>query len=292
MLIGASGTLGVELAAAFAGDHVVATHHAHPRAGTVFFDALATPVANLLAGRPGGRGCAVIMAGITAIDDCARDPLGSAAVNVAGVIRLIDETRALGLVPVFISSDGVFDGSRAWWAEGDQARPILEYGRQKLAVEQYLQASGEPSLVIRLPKLMEDRPQPRGFLFGCIQALGRPGPLPCAIDQYFTPASAGDAARAIATLARGGARGLYHVAGPERLSRSELMARMAAEYARHAPVKAQLADCRLGDLPMFEPRPLDTSMRCARLARDFGIVLRPAGDACADAVRAHFLQST
>jgi dTDP-4-dehydrorhamnose reductase len=288
LLLGASGFLGPALANAFGPGGAIATHLDHPRAGSVRFDARETPVESLLAGLPARPPAAIIMLGITAIDTCARDPVGTAAVNVQGVIRVIDELRALGIVPVFVSSDGVFDGSRALWREDDVPHPILEYGRQKLAVEQYLAALPPPWLIVRPPKLLDPARNPRCMLTGWCEALGRGDRILCATDQYFTPAAAPDVAHALALLVRGRAQGLYHLGGPRRLSRRDLLDAVIAGYRSHAEPRAQVVDCSLRDIPVLEPRPLDASLDSSRFAVAFDSPFGDPGSVAAAAVEAYF----
>lgn len=266
---------------------VLATHLARPRPWSVFFDATTMDVATLWADKPAPPQTAVVMLGVTAIDNCARQPAASAQVNVQGAIRTIDRLLEAGVVPVFISSDGVFDGTRSWWREEHKASPILEYGRQKCAVEQHLAARSE-GLIVRLPKLIEDEPSSNGFLSGWIHALGQYQDMLCATDQFFTPASARDAAEAILRLVDSRARGVFHVAGRQRLSRRELLAHVVDEYSLFAHPIAKIKDCRLADLPVLEPRPVDTSMLCSRLEMQTGYQLRDAASVARAAVRTHF----
>jgi dTDP-4-dehydrorhamnose reductase len=288
LLLGASGFLGPALIEAFGPGGSVATHLRHASPGSVYFDARETPVAHLLAGLPRRPGAAIIMLGITGIDDCARDPLGTAAVNVEGVIRVIDELRSLGITPVFLSSDGVFDGSRGMWREDDLPQPILEYGRQKLAVERYLSALPPPWLIVRPTKLLDPAPNPRCMLSGWVKALGQDREVLCATDQYFTPAAAPDTARALALLVQQGAQGLYHLGGPRRLSRRELLDAVIAEYRRHAAPRARVVNCSLRDIPVLEPRPLDASLDSSRFASAFASRFTDPAAVAAAAVRAHF----
>ena len=138
VLLGASGLLGGALARTLGGRVALRTHLAHSLPGGVRFDARSSSVAELLQGRGARPQAAVVLLGITNIDACAKDPGGTAAVNVHGVTRVIRELSALGVLPVFTSSDAVFDGTRASSSEEDEARPILTYGRQKHDVERFM----------------------------------------------------------------------------------------------------------------------------------------------------------
>lgn len=288
LLLGASGFLGPALAEAFGHDGAIPTHCRHPRPGSVYFDARETRVASLLPNLPAPPEAAVIMLGITSIDDCARDPAGTAAVNVRGVIRVIDELRSLGIRPVFVSSDGVFDGNRGMWREEDAPHPILEYGRQKLAVERYLSSLPPPWLIVRPPKLLDPAYNPRCMLSGWAKAFGEEKQILCATDQFFTPAAAPDVARALALLVRQRAQGLYHLGGPRRLSRRDLLDAVLGEYRRHAEPRAKIVNCSLRDIPVLEPRPLDSSLDSSRFAQAYECQFNDPCVVAAAAARAFF----
>ena len=288
LLLGASGFLGPALLDAFGGARAVKTHCKHPVNGSRFFDARTTHISDVLAALPGKPAAAVILLGITDIDKCARDPAGSAEVNVRGIIRVIDEARALGIMPVFVSSDAVFDGSGAYWSEDDEPIPILTYGRQKLEVERHLAALPPPWIIVRLPKLISPERNARCLLSGWAEGLGRRRRILCATDQYFTPAAVPDAARAIAQLVQARAQGLYHLGGPERLSRRDLLGAVLDEYRKFEKPIAEVVDCSLRDIPVLEPRPLDTSLRSERFKADFGTSFRAAGEVARAAVQSYF----
>ena len=285
LVLGGSGFLGPALRAARPRDEFLFTHSAHPQEGSAHFDVRSSSIRELL--RIAGKRpkAALILAGVTNIDACARDPEGTRKINVEGIVRIIDELNTLGVRPVFTSSDAVFDGSRAMWREHEEVRPILTYGRQKLEVENYLAASKSPSLTVRLPKLLMEARNPRCMITGWVEALGRGEEIRCATDQFFTPASATDAAAAMLDLADGGATGLYQLGGPERLGRRELLGAVLDEYAKQRAPKARIVECSLRDIAVLEPRPLDQSMDTSRY-QALGLArLRPASEVARLSVR-------
>jgi dTDP-4-dehydrorhamnose reductase len=288
LLLGASGFLGPALHDAFGAERAVPTHFSHPGEGSLLFDARRTRVSDFVAALPAKPTAGVILLGITNIDHCAREPAASAEVNVRGVIRVIDEARALGIMPVFVSSDAVFDGSRPYWSEGDEPCPILTYGRQKVEVERHLSSLPPPWIIVRLPKLISAQRNARCFVTGWVEGLARSERILCATDQYFTPAAAPDAARAIAQLVHTGAQGLYHLGGPERLSRRALLDAVLGEYRKFTKPVAQIVECSLRDIPMLEPRPLDTSLRSDRFKADRAARFRTASETARAAVRSYF----
>lgn len=288
LVLGGSGFLGPALRRTGLGTEALYTHHDHPLAGSVPFDVRHSRVQDLLGAAPGRSTAALILLGITNVDACARDPRGTREVNVEGIICVAEELKGLGVTPVFTSSDAVFDGRHGCWTEDQAVEPVLTYGRQKLEVERYISSLPKPWLIVRLPKLLSAARNPRCMLTGWVEALGREERILCATDQYFTPADAGDAARGLVSLLNSGVSGLYHLGGPERLSRRELLEAVLQEYRKFKTPKADIVECSLRDVPVLEPRPLDTSMDSSRFAARCGRILRPASEIARLAVRDYF----
>ena len=106
---------------------------------------------------------------------CERDPAAAAAVNVpTHLLDALDRHQQRQLsssassssssstqqpLLIHISSDQVYDGSRAWWREGDVCRPINTYGRTKLAAEQLIQQRCPHHAILRSSIIYG--PQPR-----------------------------------------------------------------------------------------------------------------------------------
>ena len=70
----------------------------------------------------------------------------------------------------------------------------LEYGRQKLVVERYLEASGSLHLIIRLPKVVSSDPSSDGFFGNWIHLIESRDEILCAEDQMFSPVDVRDVA--------------------------------------------------------------------------------------------------
>ena len=122
LIIGASGFVGSRLFQVLGRGNAVPTFNCRPMDGGVAFDARTLRLADVLLKWYRGLTHAFILQGVTAIDTCARDPQGTAEINVAGTKRIIDDLLEHGVVPVFASSDAVFDDSRGLWSEVDPAR--------------------------------------------------------------------------------------------------------------------------------------------------------------------------
>jgi dTDP-4-dehydrorhamnose reductase len=288
ILLGASGLLGDALVNTL-GERVVArTYLTRATDGAIRFDVRSDSLSELIRTLPVHPDVALILLGVTNIDACARDPIGTARTNVEGIVRAVRDLDALRIQPVFASTDGVFEGGHAFWSEFDEPRPILTYGRQKVEVERFLTSRPRPFITIRLPKLLATVPDDSCILTQWVRKLGSRETIRCATDQFFTPAAAADAARAIVDLIDAGEHGLYHLGGPQRLSRRELLEATIDEYRRFGDVTAAIVDCSLRDIPVVEPRPLDTSLDSSRFRARIGERFRPAAEIARLAVRGHF----
>jgi dTDP-4-dehydrorhamnose reductase len=158
---------------------------------------------------------------------------------------------------LFTSTDLVFDGTKSWYRESDEAVPLVEYGRTKLAAEGIVLANCR-GLVVRLSMLYGPTLTPEPAYFDQAIATLRSG-MPQAFfeDEFRTPLDYATAARVLVRLAESDAQGIIHLGGPERVSRFELMRRAAAALGARADlVRAN----RRGDGALLEPRPGDVSL--------------------------------
>jgi dTDP-4-dehydrorhamnose reductase len=217
---------------------------------------------------------AVIHAGaLSSADAVYRDPARGHAVNVEATRRLAGWMNSRGRRLVFTSTDLVFDGSKGWYREDDMAWPILAYGRSKFEAERHVLAAPR-GLVARLSLLFGPTPSGRpGFFDLAMEALRRGEPRAFFEDEFRTPLDYVTAADILARLVESDAVGIVHVAGPERLSRFDLM-RRAALAAGIDPALVQPG--RQADAILPEPRPADASLDTSRLTGLFPALVRPS----------------
>lgn len=263
LIVGASGTLGASLRRTLGENASIATYCRTPIPGGIYFDVLTMSLSAVL-GEAGPVAHAFLFHGTTNIDACARDPDGSHQLNVESTCRLIDQLAERGIMPVFASSDAVFQGSRGVCTEDDAPDPILTYGRQKLEVEQHLSRRGGKWLVVRLAKVVGTRV--RGdMLEEWMESLDSGHSIRCAYDQVLSPVHIDDVAQSLVGLAAGSHTGLFHLAGPNVLTRWELLQMLIEEVRRYRHCAPSLVSCSLREFDFAEPRPLDSSMSGVKL---------------------------
>jgi dTDP-4-dehydrorhamnose reductase len=258
------------------------TYHRNPFPGGVVFDASQSSIHHLLNGKHGHFTHAVLLYGAIDVERCATDPVGTAAINIDSMLRVIDAVAEAGIVPVFASTDYVFDGVSGLYRETDEPEPCTAYGRQKRTVEQRVAKLGERALIARLSRVVGRTIGTHSVLGPMVADIRAGKPLRCAIDQRFSPADVDDVASALLCLLEKRASGLFHVAGAERFSRMELARSLADHIHTVDPrVHAELIPCRLHELPFHERRPLDTSLVTDKLQASITWPFRRMDEICA-----------
>ena len=202
-----------------------------------------------------------------------RDPERARLVNVEATRRIAGWCRANGRRLVFTSTDLVFDGRKPWSRESDPAEPVLTYGRTKREAESAV-LEAPRGLVARVSLLYGPSRSGRPSYFDrSLAALRRGEPQTFFEDEFRTPLDLPTAAEALVGLLETEATGIVHVGGPERVSRCDLMRRIAAALGLDPGlVRAN----RQADVPSPEPRPADASLDSSRLASLLPELTRPS----------------
>jgi dTDP-4-dehydrorhamnose reductase len=285
LVIGASGLIGQRLLRALSPSRAVGTHHRHGFPGSVGFDLRTGKVTELLDRLGQNFSHGIVMGGVVNIDACARDPAGSAAINVEGSIRAIDGLIARGIVPIFASSDAVYDGTHRMWRETDATDSTLAYGRQKREVEAYLGRQRVPFIALRIAKVLDPELGRTGVLGPWIEELSAGKLIRCATDQRFCPVGVDDVIAAIRLLADAGTSGIFNLGGAESVSRLDLLGMTITALSRHRNVRPNIEQCSIRDFPFLEPRPLDLTISIEKLSSTVAYRPEPLAEICERATR-------
>src|SRR3989344_5858648 len=135
---------------------------------------------------------------VGSIDECAKDPAATREVNVRGTMRFFEELKKRSAIPVYFSSNMVFDGSKPFYSESEIPHPTTEYGRQKRAIEKYLAATFPRYLIIRMTKVYG--PKSRSFIDSWLGALKNNQEIHAADDMWSAPLYIADAMLALQHL--------------------------------------------------------------------------------------------
>lgn len=200
LVTGAAGQLGTDLVqhCTRAGDEVVGCTSAQLDLGDR--DSVAQAII-------GVQPDVVINAGAwTAVDDCESDPDRAWRINALGPRWVADAARIIGAHVVQISTDYVFDGTKAGpYVEWDPTGPVSAYGRSKLGGELEVDPS---HAVVRTAWVCGAHGK---NMVKTVLAIADRPELAFVDDQRGTPTFTADLAVAIRRLAVGRLPGTYHV---------------------------------------------------------------------------------
>ncbi len=196
-------------------------------------------------------------AAITNVAACHRDPIQANRINTQATAALAELCHGSGGRLLFTSTDLVFDGERGNYSESDAAIPLSIYGRTKLDAEK-LALACPGAIAVRLSLLFGPSliGQP-SFFDDQVRSLRERRPVTLFTDEWRTPLSLGAAAHAIITLAESNLEGLFHLGGPERMSRFE-MGRRLADFL--GVDDAAIVAVERAAITSPEPRPRDASL--------------------------------
>ncbi len=142
------------------------------------------------------------------------------SVNATAVKNLTQLCLKKNIVLVHYSSDAVFDGKKTGlYTEDDPTHPISEYGKSKLAGEQYLTSSKAKFLLFRVSWVYGEGE--RNFLTKLQTLIDQKKPLRMTCDRFSVPTYADDIARVTLKALDAGLTGLYHCVNSGYASRYE-----------------------------------------------------------------------
>lgn len=211
-------------------------------------------------------------AALSRTDDCEQDPGLAERLNAEILRELTESLKQYGAKGcarlVACSTDQVFDGAAASYAEDASVSPIHVYGRTKADGERIALASG--AAVVRLPLLLgppvPGQPEKMGAEAGVIAATRAGRTLSLFCDEWRAPADPASFVDAIAELLNGDVRsGVFHLAGADPVSRYELGAMSCAAAGIGESHRATSLVDWLG-----APRPPRLILTCERAIRELG----------------------
>lgn len=274
LVVGASGLVGRAILRAL-GPSGTGTYLTRPQPGLVALDARGASAFRRVIAESGAE-VIYLPAAQPNVEWCELHPEEARAQNLDPIRRALE--LAGGRRIVAFSTDYVFDGAAGPYVETDPTAPLSVYGRIKLELEEMLSADGHVSIRTTGVFGVEDGP-PKNFVLRLLASLRRGERVRVPRDQISTPTYASDLARAAIAIAGRGSGGVWHVAGPELVARSELAARAAGAFGLRPELIDAVATSELGQVAA---RPLRSGLLCPRYEAAFGPAGRPLGEALAD----------
>ncbi|MER9845657.1 dTDP-4-dehydrorhamnose reductase [Mesorhizobium australicum] len=235
----------------------------------------------------------VSAAAYTAVDQAEDEPDLAFAVNATGAGKVAEAAARLGVPVIHLSTDYVFDGSKAGaYVETDPTSPLGVYGASKLAGEQAVAAANPRHLILRTAWVYS--PFGRNFVKTMLRLAADRDEISVVSDQWGNPTSALAIADAIlhaaAVLHRNkdfAAFGTYHLAGTGETNWSGFARHILDTSLKFGGPWARVRDITTMDYPTKARRPANSRLSSAKFAGVFGW-MAPDWQMSTDEVVRHF----
>lgn len=216
-------------------------------------------------------------AAFTAVDKAETERETALAVNGQGAGNVAAAARAAGAESVLLSTDYIFDGTKARpYREDDEPCPVNYYGNTKLVGERLARQADPDCLVVRTQWLYGAGG--RNFVETMLLLAETKKTIRVVDDQHGSPTWTVDLAQAIALLVEGGYRGIYHASNAGQTT----WCSFAQEIFRTAGKDVEVLPITTGEFNAPAGRPKNSVFDLTRLIGDTGHTPRRWTEALAE----------
>lgn len=249
-VIGASGQLGRDVAAAFAAEGNAVTNLNHEQIEIASQEWVGSTLEGI---RPD---LVVNTAAFHHVEKCEADPALAFAVNGIGARNVAQATNALKATLIHISTDYVFDGQKGRpYTEEDEANPLNVYGNTKLSGEHFVRSINPRHFVVRVSAIYGENPcRAKGglnFVELMLKLAQERDELRVVDDEFVTPTPTSEIAGQLVALSGTRDYGLYHASSEGSCSWFDF----AAAIFELSGTSVRLERARPGEFPAKVSRP-------------------------------------
>jgi dTDP-4-dehydrorhamnose reductase len=204
----------------------------------------------------------------TAVDLCETDQERAYKINAYGVKNLAEAADAIDAKLVHVSTDYVFDGETSKpYTEDQETNPKTVYGQTKLAGEEFVKKLCSKYFIVRTAWLYGEG---KNFVKTMLNLTKKNSEIRVVKDQYGSPTSALELARAIVFLMNTDEYGLYHGTCEGVASWYEF----AVEIFRLSGSKVTVKGITTEEYPTPTPRPKYSVLENEKLKK-LGFYMKP-----------------
>lgn len=214
-------------------------------------------------------------AGITSVEQCEREPDLAHHVYVDLSRNIALAAANSGARLVHISTDHLFSGTRALYTEADLPEPANVYGRTKHLAEAAVARACPQALIVRTNFFGWGHRFRQSFSDWVYYSLLAGQEITMFDDVFVTPILADPLAVSTHRLLDRGARGIYNIAGDERISKYDFGVRLAGAFG--LPERG-LRRGKISASPLSVRRPADMSLDNAKARALLGSSLGTVAD--------------
>jgi len=197
-------------------------------------------------------------AAVAGIRHCADDKITAAKVNIHGTENIAKSAARTGAYMIYVSTDLVFNGIRGNYGEFDPPNPACFYGSTKYLGELSVISSKCQYSIARLATVYgHGMGCSDNFLDSLLVRLQRGETSKLFDDEYRSFVFIDDACAKLLKLAERQLNGIFHIAGPERLSSYDFGLKVAKRYGFPTSLLHRISS---DETESIEKRPKDCSL--------------------------------
>ncbi len=228
-------------------------------------------------------------AAYTAVDKAEDDQEAARRINADAPEAMARAAAEIGAAFVQVSTDYVFAGDKdGAYIETDPVAPQGVYGATKLEGETRSLAANARTIVLRTAWVYDATGA--NFVRTMLRLASTRDELGVVADQRGCPTFADDLADAALSVALNPMHGgVYHCAGAGETTWAGLAEEIFAQSAARGGPSARVRHITTAEFPTRAKRPANSRLDCAKLAKDYGVGMRPwreALAACIDEIAA------
>jgi dTDP-4-dehydrorhamnose reductase len=210
-------------------------------------------------------------AALADLDACEADPELARRLNAEGPKELAATCAKRDVRLVHISTDAVFDGNKeGFYSELDEPKPLSVYARTKLEGERGVLAAHRRSIVARVNfygwSLSGKRSLAEFFLNNLMNGKSMSGYT----DIVFCPTLVNDLARMLLQMLERKLSGLYHVVGPQAMSKYQFGVELARRFGLR---ESEISPKSILSSSLLARRSNNLSLSTHKLSTDLGVTL-------------------
>ncbi len=269
LIIGASGLIGNSLYNYFKKKRydAIGTYFGNKKKNLIFFDIKKTKIKSLK--NLENVKYLIISHGINInLDKTKKNYKKSYFINVHQTKKIIDYCFSKKIVPVYISSDGVFDGLKGNYKETDIKNPIHSYGKIKNEVEKYITKSKKKYLIVRISRVFGTKKNDKTFLTELKKKMNNSSKLQSSYDQMFSPIFLNDLSNYLEKLIKNKNFGIFHLSSIKMISHFEIASQIKDFFKIK---KIKIFPCKINSLKLIEKRPLLTHLSTSKFDSIFNV---------------------
>jgi len=264
LIIGSSSYLGKHLLMYLDSDKTIYTHYTKPFKNSIFFDLEESNIDEILKKNP-NINKAIILAGMHNYKTINNNAKKAYKINVLKIKKILKLLKSNNIVPIYTSSDNVFDGIKGYYKESDKTNPKFSYAIQKVEIEKFILNNFDKYQIYRISKIIDRNLESDTLIANWIKKIKKNEKIVCASDNSFSPIDIEDLCIFISRLIKIDETGIFHLSSNENLSRKEMLDEILEKMPKEITYTQSISYKKLNEFKDSKNQPIHISLNSEKV---------------------------